>query len=47
MQHTHISARQSLFDLKLREFWQYRDLVWLFTRRSFKVSYMQTILGPL
>ena len=47
MQHTHISARQSLFDLRLREFWQYRDLVWLFTRRSFKVSYMQTILGPL
>ena len=47
MQHTHISARQSLFDLKLGEFWQYRDLVWLFTRRSFKVSYMQTILGPL
>ena len=47
MQHTHISAKQSLFDLKLREFWQYRDLVWLFTRRSFMVSYMQTVLGPL
>jgi len=47
MQHTHISAKQSLFDLKLREFWQYRDLIWLFTRRSFMVSYMQTVLGPL
>ena len=47
MQHTHISAKQSLFDLKLREFWQYRELVWLFTRRSFLVSYMQTVLGPL
>lgn len=47
MQHTHISAKHSLFDLKLKEFWQYRDLVWLFTRRSFMVSYMQTILGPL
>ena len=47
MQHTHISAKQSLFDLKLREFWQYRELVWLFTRRSFMVSYMQTVLGPL
>lgn len=47
MQHTHISAKQSLFDLRLGEFWQYRDLVWLFTRRSFMVSYMQTILGPL
>ncbi len=47
MQHTHISAKQGLFDLKLREFWQYRDLVWLFTRRSFIVTYTQTILGPL
>jgi lipopolysaccharide transport system permease protein len=47
MQHTHISAKHSLFDLKLREFWQYRELVWLFTRRSFMVSYMQTVLGPL
>lgn len=47
MQHTHISAKHSLFDLKLREFWQYRDLIWLFTRRSFMVSYMQTVLGPL
>lgn len=44
---THISARHNLFDLKLREVWQYRDLIALFTRRSFKVSYMQTILGPL
>lgn len=47
MQHTHISAKQGLFDLKLRELWQYRDLVWLFTRRSFIVTYTQTILGPL
>lgn len=47
MQHTHISAKHSLFDLKLREFWQYRDLIWLFTRRSFMVIYMQTVLGPL
>ena len=47
MQHTHISAKQRLFDLKLRELWQYRDLVWLFTRRSFMVAYMQTVLGPL
>ena len=47
MQHTHISAKQGLFDLKLRELWQYRDLIWLFTRRSFIVTYTQTILGPL
>lgn len=47
MQHTHISAKQRLFDLKLNELWHYRNLVWLFTRRSFMVKYMQTVLGPL
>lgn len=29
-----------------RELWQYRDLIWLLTRRSFVVTYKQTILGP-
>ena len=47
MQHTHISAKGRLFDLKLSELWRYRNLVWLFTRRSFLVTYMQTVLGPL
>ncbi|MDO4515221.1 MAG: ABC transporter permease [Lachnospiraceae bacterium] len=36
-----------MFDLKLKEVWQYRDLIWLFTKRGFVVSYKQTILGPL
>lgn len=45
--HTHISAHHRWFDLKLGEVWQYRDLIWLFTKRSFAVSYKQTILGPL
>lgn len=47
MQYTHISAEHRLFDLKLDELWQYRELVWLFTKRSFIVPYKQTILGPL
>ena len=47
MQHTHISADHDLFDLKLKEVWRYRDLVYLFTKRSFVVTYKQTILGPL
>ena len=46
-QHVHITARHDLFDLKLGEVWRYRDLVYLFTRRSLVVSYKQTILGPL
>jgi len=47
MQHVHITAENRLFDLRLRELWQYRDLVWLFTQRSFVVTYKQTVLGPL
>lgn len=44
--HTHISSKHKLFDLKLKEVWQYKDLIWLFTKRSFTVRYKQTILGP-
>lgn len=35
------------FDLRIRELWQYRDLVMLFVRRDFVSVYKQTILGPL
>ncbi len=45
--HIHISSRHKWFDLKLKEVWQYRDLILLFTRQSFVVRYKQTILGPL
>jgi lipopolysaccharide transport system permease protein len=31
--------------LKLRELWQYRDLIYTFTRRDIKVRYKQTALG--
>ena len=44
--HAHISSKHSLLDLKLKEVWQYRDLILLFTKRSFVVRYKQTILGP-
>lgn len=44
--HTHISSKHNWYDLKLKEVWQYRDLILLFTKRSFVVSYKQTILGP-
>lgn len=45
--HTHIGSGHRLLDLNLGELWRYRDLVWLLTRRSFVVTYKQTILGPL
>lgn len=44
--HSHISSEHKWFDLKLREVWKYKDLIWLFTKRSFVVTYKQTILGP-
>lgn len=42
-----ITPQKSLFDLKLREVWRYRDLLILFVRRDFVAVYKQTILGPL
>ena len=42
-----ISAKHPLFDLKIREVWDYRDLVLLFTKRTFSICYKQTILGPI
>lgn len=44
--HIHISAKHRLLNLNLKEVWQYRDLIALFTKRNFVVSYKQTILGP-
>ena len=44
--HIHISSSHSWLNLNLREVWQYRDLIYLFTKRNFVVSYKQTILGP-
>lgn len=41
-----ITPKHNLLDLKLKEVWKYRDLIWLFTKRSFTVTYKQTILGP-
>lgn len=45
--HVQISAKHRWFDLKLDEVWAYRDLILLFTKKSFTVRYKQTILGPL
>jgi lipopolysaccharide transport system permease protein len=42
-----IQPKAGLFDLRFREFWQYRDLVALFVKRELVPTYKQTILGPL
>ncbi|HVX52273.1 MAG TPA: ABC transporter permease [Chitinophagaceae bacterium] len=45
--HWEISAKRSWFDLKLKDTWEYRDLLWLLVRRDFVSLYKQTLLGPL
>ena len=45
--HTHISSKHRWFDLNLKEVWRYRDLITLFTRRTFVLTYKQTVLGPV
>ena len=42
-----IASQHSLFDLKLKEVWRYKDLVYMFVKRDFVSGFKQTILGPL
>jgi len=42
-----ISAKSGAFDLKLKDVWHYRDLLFLLVRRDFVSFYKQTILGPI
>ncbi|MDP2454926.1 MULTISPECIES: ABC transporter permease [unclassified Kaistella] len=42
-----IESKHSLFDLKLKEVWRYKDLVYMFVKRDFVSGFKQTILGPL
>lgn len=44
--HTHITSKHRWLRLNLGEVWRYRDLILLFTKRNFVISYKQTILGP-
>jgi len=44
--HTHISSKSNVLGLNLKEVWKYRDLIVLFTKRNFVLTYKQTILGP-
>jgi len=42
-----IGPKRGWFDLRLKDIWLYRDLVFHFVRRDFVAFYKQTILGPL
>lgn len=45
--HWEIKPESSLLDLKLKETFEYSDLLWLLVRRDFISFYKQTILGPV
>ena len=44
---TVISPKTGWLDLKLKEVYDYRDLIFLFVKRNFVSKYKQTVLGPL
>jgi lipopolysaccharide transport system permease protein len=44
---TVIRPHGNWFDLKLKELFQFKDLIFLFVHRDFVARYKQTILGPL
>ena len=41
-----VRPKRHLFEIDLKEVWNYRDLLMLFVRRDFVAKYKQTILGP-
>ncbi len=42
-----IDSKRSLFDLRLREIFNYKDLLFLFIKRDIVTVYKQTIFGPV
>ena len=44
---TIIEPKKRIFDLHLKEVWDYRDLIFLFIKRDFTTKFKQTILGPV
>ena len=45
--HIHITSKNKWYELKLKEVWNYKDLILLFVKRHFTLTYKQTILGPV
>ena len=45
--HIQLTPFEKGIHLRLKELWQYRDLVRLMTGKTFAVTYQQTFLGPL
>lgn len=47
MTHIRITSKPSWLRWNLKDLWKYRDLILLFAKKSIKVTYTQTVLGPL
>lgn len=43
---TVLKSKTSLINLNFKELWKYRDLIFLFVKRTFVSQYKQTVLGP-
>lgn len=43
----HIRPKRHVFDINLKEIWEYRDLLLMFVKRDVITVYKQTILGPI
>lgn len=41
-----ILPKRGLFELNIKEIWDYKDLIFLFVKRTFVSQYKQTVLGP-
>ena len=44
---TIITPHRGWLEVRWRELWQYRDLIYLFVRRDFVGTYKQPVLGPI
>ena len=44
---TVIKPKDRLFDVNIKELWQYKDLISLLIKRNVITQYKQTILGPV
>lgn len=45
--YTEITPERGYFRIGFRDLWQYRDLVLLLAKKSFSLTYKQTVLGPV
>ena len=47
MTKTIISSDKKIWNVDIKEIWNYRSLVWMLFKRNYSLQYKQTILGPL